>query len=509
MNIVIFTTAIYILGVLVGLLMRPKIPANFIALSGLLWGTISVLLYSILLLVFGIAYLPAGFFTGLVLLAGVLGFMNYRFGKFKALGKSFWLSFAGTMSAHVVLSILFWQVNLTFRTTDTFRIIVAGRNLYGLSNLIDFVSMIFYSRYTALNVILQSYGRLLGETYNWAISPNLYLSTLFVFFYCGRYAVRRYGIAPVLGSALLILFGGILLFTPFNLQMIAYINGQLPAAVFLTSAALMFFIGILKQESRWYFLGVLGLVGFYYARIEGAIFNLIVILLVLQYDRFSSYRKKLAVFMPYMALVFLWETMQLLVVKLQVNSASILSVLSDTYPHVRPGRIYYTMIATAAVLIILLLMRVTWVEKLVHDITFFILAGAFLGFTAVLLFDIKSYSLIRGINSFILNVQSLGGYGLTIVGFVILLVLGYVLPGGKSSDRFLRDLVVIYLVALIGLGWMRTGYRLGWGDSGNRILYHILPVFAFYLFLRYASGLGLRTTSGSAPALDPETDPSL
>ena len=242
---ILFTAAMYILGVLVGLLSRPKIPAGFIAISGLLWGTIVVALYCLVLGVSGIAYITVNLLVGLVLLFVVLLFVNYRLGKFKALGRGFWLAFLGALSAHILVSILFWKVNLTFRTTDTFRIIVSGRNLYGLSNLFEFVSVIFYSRYTALNVVMQSFGRLLGETYNWAISPNLYLSMLFVFFYCGLYAVRRCSIRPMLGIGFLILFALVLLFTPFNLQMMAYINGQLPAAVFLTCAALMFYNGII------------------------------------------------------------------------------------------------------------------------------------------------------------------------------------------------------------------------------------------------------------------------
>ncbi|MBN2502417.1 MAG: hypothetical protein JXB38_16665 [Anaerolineales bacterium] len=497
MNMIVFTAVMYIFGVLVGLLLRPKIPAAFIAISGLLWGTIAVLLYSLLLGVSGISYNTINFLGGLTLLFLALVFVNYRLGKFKALGRGFWLTFAGVLGAHVALSILFWKVNLTFRSTDTFRIIVAGRNLYGLSTLFEFVTMIFYSRYTAINVVMQSYGRLLGETYNWAISPNLYLAMLFVFFYTGRNAVRRNGIHPVWGNAFLILFGLVLLFTPFNLQMIAYINGQLPAAVFLTCAVLMFFTGILEREPQWYFLGVFGLLGFYFARIEGAIFNLLLILLLLQFDRFSTYRKKLAVFTPYMATVFGWEAIQLVTIKFQTGSTSILDVLSANYPHVQPDRIYYTLAATAALLIVLLLSRFAWMQQLVRNATNYVVLAAVLGAAVILAWDVKSITLIRGINSFILNVQSLGGYGATILGFAGLLLLGQFLPEGQDGDKFLRDQVILYLIGLIGLGWMRSGYRLGWGDSGNRMLYHILPVFAFYLFIRFASALTVR------PAADP------
>ena len=231
------------------------------------------------------------------------------------------------------------------------------------------------------------------------------------------WGVRCYGINPVLGNTFLTLFGLVLLFTPFNLQMIAYINGQLPAAVFLTCAVLMFFTGILEHEPQWYFLGVFGLLGFYFARIEGAIFNLLLIVLLLQFDRFSTYRNKLAVFTPYMAIVFGWETIQLVTIKFQAGSTSILDVIGANYPHIQPDRIYYTLVATAVLLVVLLLTRYSWMQQLVRNATNYIVLAAVLGIAVILIWDVKSITLISGVVSLILNVQSLGGYGITIVGF--------------------------------------------------------------------------------------------
>jgi urea transporter len=53
----------------------------------------------------------------------------------------------------------------------------------------------------------------------------------------------------------------------------------------------------------------------------------------------------------------------------------------------------------------------------------------------------------------------------------------------KVSDLTMRFMLSVFLVVLLTflLSYLRTPYRLGWTDSGNRIVFHIAPVVLLWL----------------------------
>ena len=62
--------------------------------------------------------------------------------------------------------------------------------------------------------------------------------------------------------------------------------------------------------------------------------------------------------------------------------------------------------------------------------------------------------------------------------------------------RILSSGVVSFFLLTILISYARVPYRLGWGDSANRMFTHILPIALFYVTLRIDAfaRMGDRTT---------------
>ncbi|MEO0562639.1 MAG: hypothetical protein AAF125_11015, partial [Chloroflexota bacterium] len=52
--------------------------------------------------------------------------------------------------------------------------------------------------------------------------------------------------------------------------------------------------------------------------------------------------------------------------------------------------------------------------------------------------------------------------------------------------RLIYHTVWLYGLVVLALSFARSPYRVGWGDTGNRVLFQIIPALIFYVMLRVA-----------------------
>lgn len=101
--------------------------------------------------------------------------------------------------------------------------------------------------------------------------------------------------------------------------------------------------------------------------------------------------------------------------------------------------------------------------------------------------------LTRSIGAIVANLVTSGGWGLTMILFGLLIAV----PDKYLNElqRLLKDALLGSAALLLGLAVIRGGeYRVGPGDSFNRILFHYLPVSGVLIALAVAPLLGARST---------------
>ena len=100
--------------------------------------------------------------------------------------------------------------------------------------------------------------------------------------------------------------------------------------------------------------------------------------------------------------------------------------------------------------------------------------------------------LTRSIGAIVTNLMTSGGWGLTmiLIGLLIAVPDKYL----NELQRLLKDALLGSAALLLGLAVVREGeYRVGPGDSFNRILFHYLPVAGIIVATTLASLLGARS----------------
>ena len=107
--------------------------------------------------------------------------------------------------------------------------------------------------------------------------------------------------------------------------------------------------------------------------------------------------------------------------------------------------------------------------------------------------------LTRSIGAIVTNLMTSGGWGLTMILFGLLIAVpdNYL----NNLQRLLKDAILGSAALLLGLAVVRGGeYRVGPGDSFNRILFHYMPVSGVLIALAVASILSAPSTEQRAAA---------
>jgi hypothetical protein len=92
-----------------------------------------------------------------------------------------------------------------------------------------------------------------------------------------------------------------------------------------------------------------------------------------------------------------------------------------------------------------------------------------------------------------------GRWGVTWIAISALALLASWLPPWRCHKLLVTTIAGSLLLIYIG-AFFRAPYRIGWGDSANRMLLHVLPLTCFYLVTRYGHNLRPRPEEQAAPA---------
>lgn len=474
-NQVLFLFGLYGFGLFFGLLFKRQLPVALISLTGFLWGALAWVIGGVLILAASLPYTPVS--MGLLFIFLMIGFGTiHARNKTWRLARRELLTILLIAAAFLLVLVLASLFNFSTTSQDSIAQISTGRRIAyeGFSSpVIEELSLrgIYLPQLHSASVFL-------GDDYLYAAQPAFAFSFVLIFVYLTRRIIGHLSSHRHLAWLLSLSSGLILFSTYFIVFQFFYIHNNLISALYLYFAVCAFWLAAVEERGTWAILGIIALLGFSLARNEAPIFALIFLVLVVSSKRIS-FRVRLRSMLPYLVVLILWY----LYLLLEMGQGT--KILD-------PGKTLLIIGTLAAFGCLVLLSELKWIKSLVLPHLPKVMLGTLLVLLVVMAI-LKPNHMILSVWIIINNTLEAGGWGITWLIFGFLLVLSMAGPRLPWEEIFFVG-ISSFVALLLALVYFRNPYRLGWGDSANRMLTHILPIIILYVSMKAAEGF-----SGSGP----------
>ncbi|UCC38814.1 MAG: hypothetical protein JSV96_13465 [Candidatus Aminicenantes bacterium] len=237
---------------------------------------------------------------------------------------------------------------------------------------------------------------------------------------------------------------------------------------------------LISGDRSWLIISAVALLSSSFLRMEGPLFSLIIIIVLIS-NKHIKFQEKLYYVGANSLLVAVWYI-------------KLFFILSDQPSKYYLNRDRALLIAVLYLLtfIVLLLSQQRILNRLKQHFPLIMLYFLSIGWTIVMLtkgLTIKGKLLIlERYGIFIVNAVKYGGWGILWVAVMALFVVGLALKRIKNESVYLYY-IFSFLLLYNCIHIIRGGWRLDWGDSGNRMLMHIIFTISFYAFLKFKMAL--------------------
>lgn len=458
MNEAIFDISVILAGYGALSSMRARLPWAFLAFLAWPVGCFSWLFAVVVALSFG-AGAKVALSLHLIISACVfwLGIRHSR-GQERIM----YLSRAGVLTiVGLTISIAAQVFRMTQGSFDSFELVALGRSLLILGFRPD-VSAILASWGVLLPVIHGASVAVKVEFLS-SVQPLFFVSLLGLFFLGTNESARFVSKGknpglPLIGLASMLLLGTTYTFA---FQSV-YIHNSMLSAVYL----MIYFVGIIvarnRENEKALWVAVIGLLGFTLCRTEAPLFAAIAMIsgayLLLDSPIAAGFGRKLIF---YTAIISAWYG--ILVVSIGTGT--------DTLTPWRAGlQILALIVVTAA---ISLTASIKFLQRLIRFAPEILLSGAILAASAAFVW--KSGHIVTSLHNVLENMFYSGFWSSSWTILALLLGLTFLGPASRLRDAILSFGVAFFVLVLV-LVLFRVPYRLGFGDSANRILTHLMPI---------------------------------
>jgi hypothetical protein len=463
MSQVFLNVALVLVGFSVSLPLINRIPYSFLCMSAYLWGSLVWVVACCFLLLFG-AYNS----TTIIILIGLI-ILYYIFISFYQKPFPFsikqLLFFGAILVLFSGISVLTQKLNYSIATVDSASRIFIGKSLvldgFTLDTRVNLGSFNIYA------MAIQSASILLGEQYIYSFQPLLFLSLIGIFFslilFSHRSLQKSNGYHIALLSTLFLCSGYFVVFQAF------YIHDHLFTSLFFFICVTSFWLANQTNNHAWNYFGSLAAIGLSLSRVEGPVFLFVILILALIQDQ-SSYRTRLLTYLPPIFVVIAWNL-------------AIVSAASSVVHALKPERVLILVAAYLGLAFLVVFSEWNWSKKIFTHLKWLVPLGLviiFIGF-----FILKPSHIWTNVASIASNMFHNGRWGMFWYFALLLAFFSILLPKIPNED-FFRTNILSFFIILIDLGGFRSSFRLGWSDSANRMLVHIVPLLVFYLTMKYA-----------------------
>jgi len=470
MNQVLFLFSLYVYGVVFGLLFKRHLPAVLIAITGFLWGTLFWVVGGMIALATSLPYTPGSMISYFIVLMIGFGIIHARNNTW-ALSRREITWILSIASTFLLVLFLASRYNFSAVSSDSIIQIVTGRRIAyeGFSTAI----IEELSKRDAFLSLLQSASVFLGDDYICTAQPVFAFTFVLLFNYLGYQIVSQIISNKRLTLTLTALSGIVLFSTYFIIYQSFYIHNNLISAMYLFAAVSMFWLARIESNDHWMIFGMLSLLGFSLARTEAPIFALIFLALVISAGHIP-YRLRLVSMIPYLLFLGLWYSY-------------LLARMGEGTKILDPEKTLAIIGALIAIGLLVLVSELNWIKRFLLPQLPKLMVVILLIMLAFLIYQ-KPEHIKDSILATLINMMSSGRWGITWLMFSLYLALSLAGPKVPWEEIFFYGIVSFFCL-ILAIVFFRKPYHTAWGDSGNRMLTHILPISILYVLMKTVQSL--------------------
>jgi len=465
MNQIILIFSLFAFGLLFGLLFKKHIPVELICSTAFLWGSLYWVISALFMLNFSIPYtLPnilISFSFALVLILNF--FIRKQLWKLNK-KETLWVLASLLVFTLILFATSTW--NFSAGTLDSMTKILAGKSLAydGITPL----NQAIFGSIGSFAPIMQSISVLIKVDYMYLVSPAFAFSLFLTFLLLSRQILQ-----PVTKSWLPIslLTLGMFTTTYFIRFQIFYIHDSLIAGTYLLTSLAGFWLSIKEKKPFWLVFSTLSLLGFSLARVENPVFAIFFLAIVLSTQKIPK-KHQLRAFIPFLSVNILWYI-------------RILMTLDADGRFLKTSNTLITIGALCSFgLYIYLSSKINWIEKKITSKIYPLMMLSLM--LAVLFFIIRQpLHTFTNISNITRNFYVHGLWGASSILVTFLLVFLPLPNLNNIEDRVFSASIIVFITLTVLVGGLRGTYRLGWSDSANRMMVHIMPTVFLYLIVKY------------------------
>jgi hypothetical protein len=369
------------------------------------------------------------------------------------------------------LSFIFLGLNYSFFTNDSWGLIAGGRTIVHSTRL----PARLMAEQGIFSLILHSAGSLWHFDYLYALYPMITLF-LVLFFIYGLYAPfeeKRISLNRHLAfSGLAALF---LLSTFFILLNSTYIHSNLLFGFYIFIAVFGLWKRLRGDHSAWLVISILALLSSVFIRVEGPLVALIPVILLIS-SRELSFKDKGIYVLSVTLVVSAWFL-------------KLVFVFSGfTGKKLNADRSLFVILIYLLCLLGLWLSEKRGLARLrsyAPPAMLYALAFLWSYFIWTKGMSLRGGDLIiRRYGILLVNILRDGGWGVTWIALFFLFIAALFMARFPQESLF-TCYILSFGLLYNSLNLFRGGWRVGWGDSGNRMLVHIIFVLGFFIFLKF------------------------
>ncbi len=472
---IVFILFLHIVGGVIAARFIPPGHRWFAWWPGLLWGLLIWVVWGLLLLCFKLPYSAWSMFGGQGIAVFVL-LINHR--RKQSLSRRDGVAFLVSTIVIAVAAVLASYFDYSVLSYDSFTQILLGRQLTQFGGF-DPACHPALASWGVFVPIVQSASLMIGVDFLYALWPTMAVVFAITFLGICATSLRTLNVGTAMAftiSAIATLF---LATTYFVLFQFFYVHNNLPSAMYLFLAVSCMWRGTTRSEPGWFIPGMAAFFGFILLRTESPLYFALFAAPLLWTENLSR-RSRIACVVTVSVLSISWY---LRLTALIGGGTDILS----------PTKAYGLMGIVAVFAAASMVPDRPIVRRCMAGLPWLMMFGATALVVAVTLK--RPEHMARCMETMGQNIFCDGRWGASWAILLVLIAIAFGLPRFHRQDWWTVG-AGVYLAVVYALGVFREQpYRIGWGDSANRLFTAVVPILVGYVTLRFGAAAAMLKSS--------------
>jgi hypothetical protein len=462
-----FFLLLHVCGAVVAVIFLKAEHRTLAWLSGLLWGMLLWVVWGLAVLCTGLPFAAWTQFGGLGATALILGARHVRA---KSMSQRDWVGLGLSSLMVVGIGLAATRYDYSVLSYDSYTQILLGRQLAQHGGF-DPACHPALASWGVFVPMVHSASVMLGVDFLYALWPTMASVFVLMFCYLCFLCLRGMNVHAIWAGVVALSSTVFLATTYFIVFQSFYVHNNLPSAVYLFVAVACMWLGMTRSESGWLVLSMASFFGFILLRTEAPLYFALFAAPML-WSPMVTRRVRLACFVPVFVLTLAWYV-------------RLIALIGPGTDILSPGKAWGLMAIMAVFTAVAALPDRPMIRRMVALVPWIMM---YLSMVLVVGFTLKRPEHMRHcLDAMGENFFSTGRWGASWGVLAVLTALAFGLPRFDRQDCWTVG-TGTFLAMVYVLGVFREQpYRVGWGDSANRLVTQCVPILIAYLALRFGA----------------------